>query len=213
MAATKRIASESKVAAPAEESSTRGRIVDGARRHFFAHGFRGVTMDDLAAELGMSKKTLYAHFPSKTALLEHVLRDKLKRAEADLEQATSESDGRFADRLQRMLAAAKSQMEELQPPFVRDMRREAPELFSLVQEGRRKLIQRHFGKLLSEGRKAGTIRRDVSVNLLIEILTGAVDSVMTPQKLGELGLTPKTGFAQVITVFLEGITTKEGRGK
>ena len=170
-------------------------------------------MDDLAAELGMSKKTLYAHFPSKTALLEQVLRDKLDRAEADLQQATTAAEGRYAERLQRMLAVAKAQMEELQPPFVRDMRREAPEMFSLVQEGRRKLIQRHFGKMLTDGRKAGIIRKDVSVNLLIEFLVGAVDSVMTPQKLGELGLTPKTGFAQVISIFLEGIATDEGRGK
>ena len=52
------------------EGATRARILAAAREHFFAHGFRRVTMDDLAQELGMSKKTLYAHFPSKTALLE-----------------------------------------------------------------------------------------------------------------------------------------------
>ena len=50
--------------------TTRKRIISGARRHFFAHGFRGVTVDDLAAELGMSKKTLYAHFDSKPQIVE-----------------------------------------------------------------------------------------------------------------------------------------------
>src|SRR5687767_13934717 len=43
------------------------RLVTVARSHFFAHGIRSVTMDDLADELGMSKKTLYAWFPSKSA--------------------------------------------------------------------------------------------------------------------------------------------------
>ena len=43
----------------------RQRIVEAARAHFFSHGFRRVTMDDLAEELGISKKTLYAHFPGK----------------------------------------------------------------------------------------------------------------------------------------------------
>src|SRR6266536_2863827 len=43
----------------------RQRIVDAARVHFFSNGFRSVTMDDLAEELGISKKTLYAHFPGK----------------------------------------------------------------------------------------------------------------------------------------------------
>jgi AcrR family transcriptional regulator len=212
MVTSKRKTAESKVP-PEGEAPARARIVQGARRHFFAHGFRGVTMDDLAAELGMSKKTLYTHFASKTALLEFVLRDKLERAEADLQRVTSDSAGHFGDRLQRLLAAIKAHMEELQPPFLRDMRREAPELFSLVQEGRRKLIQRHFGKLLNEGRKAGTVRKDVSADLLIEFLTGAVDAIVNPRKLGELGLTPKAGFAQVISVFIEGIATEEGRRK
>src|SRR5438552_1381598 len=56
----------------ADTSSARNRIIAGARSHFFAHGFRGVTVEDLATELGMSKKTLYAHFSSKTGILEAV---------------------------------------------------------------------------------------------------------------------------------------------
>jgi AcrR family transcriptional regulator len=54
----------------------RQRIIDAARAHFFSHGFRSVTMDDLAVELGISKKTLYAYFPGKFDLLEAVLADK-----------------------------------------------------------------------------------------------------------------------------------------
>ncbi len=45
--------------------ASRQLIVEAARAHFFSHGFRSVTMDDLADELGVSKKTLYALFPSK----------------------------------------------------------------------------------------------------------------------------------------------------
>jgi len=56
-----------------KHDANRQRIVDAARGHFFSHGFRSVTMDDLALELGVSKKTLYAHFPGKFDLLEAVL--------------------------------------------------------------------------------------------------------------------------------------------
>ncbi len=62
----------------------RQRIIDAARIHFFSHGFRSVTMDDLAEELGVSKKTLYAHFPGKFDLLESVLADKFAGVEATL---------------------------------------------------------------------------------------------------------------------------------
>ena len=40
-------------ASPRETAPTRQRIVATARRHYLAHGFRGVTMDDLAQELGV----------------------------------------------------------------------------------------------------------------------------------------------------------------
>src|SRR5690349_24938165 len=66
-------------------SETSDRIVAAARAHFFAHGFRSVTMDDLAAELGMSKKTLYAQFPSKTEPLQAVLLAKFRSIETDLD--------------------------------------------------------------------------------------------------------------------------------
>ena len=186
------------------------RILAGARRHFFAHGFRGVTMDDLADELGMSKKTLYAHFSGKTALLQAVIEDKLSRAEADLNRVTAEVADDFPARLHALLSCMKGHTEEIQPAFVRDVQREVPELFALVQSGRRKLLQRHFGKLLKDGRKAGTIRKDIPVELLIEILVGAVDAIINPARLGELGLTLRTGFTQIISVFLEGVLVRNG---
>jgi AcrR family transcriptional regulator len=188
------------------------RIVEGARRHFFAHGFRGVTMDDLADELGMSKKTLYAHFPSKKVLLESVIADKLNRVEADLKSTMGGATADFPTRLHAMLVCMQRQTGEVQPSFVRDVQREVPELFALVQNGRRKLIQRYFGKLLQEGRKAGSIRRDIPAELMIEILVAAVDAIINPVRMGELGLTPRAGFTQIISVFLEGALVRpQGR--
>src|SRR6266849_7613467 len=72
------------------KDSSRHRIVESARAHFFNHGFRSVTMDDLAAELGISKKTLYAHFASKTALLQAVLADKFASVGSSLARITRE---------------------------------------------------------------------------------------------------------------------------
>ena len=126
------------------------RIVTAARRHFFAHGFRSVTMDDLAEELGMSKKTLYASFAGKTDLLRAVLLDKFRSVETDLERIASASSTDVLDSLHQLLACVQRHAEEIQPPFVRDIRREAPEMFELVQSRRREVIQRYFGKFLTK---------------------------------------------------------------
>jgi AcrR family transcriptional regulator len=189
------------------------RIVSAARRHFFAHGFRSVTMDDLAEELGMSKKTLYASFAGKTDLLRAVLLDKFRSIETDLERIASASSTDVLDSLHQLLACVQRHAEEIQPPFVRDIRREAPEMFQLVQSRRRDVIQRYFGKIFGEGRAAGIFRKDVSTRLMIEILLGATEAIMNPPKMAELGLTPKTGFLTIITVVLEGVLTERGRSR
>jgi AcrR family transcriptional regulator len=198
---------------PAADSRARQRILAAARQHFFAQGFRGVTMDDLAAEVGMSKKTLYAHFPSKIALLEAMLLDKFRSLEADLLPITSDRSTGFAVALQRLLACLQRHIDEIKPPFIRDIQRECPELFRVVETRRREVIQRHFGKILADGRREGLVRRDVPVHLIIEILLAAAQAIMNPPKMLELDLTPRSGATAIISVILEGAITPEGRSK
>jgi AcrR family transcriptional regulator len=206
----KRTASMSSV--PGENSIAQ-RIVRAARRHYFAHGFRTVTMDDLAEELGMSKKTLYGSFPSKLDLLRAVLLDKFRSVESDLDRVMASASKDVLGALQELLACMQRHTEEIQPPFVRDIRREAPEMFQVIQTRRRELIQHYFGKLFEDGRRAGIIRKDMSTRLMIEILVGATEAIMNPTKMAELGLTPATGYVNIITVILEGILTEKGRSK
>jgi AcrR family transcriptional regulator len=195
------------------ENSIAQRIVGAARRHYFAHGFRTVTMDDLAEELGMSKKTLYGSFPSKLDLLRAVLLDKFRSVESDLDRVMASASKDVLGALQELLACMQRHTEEIQPPFVRDIRREAPEMFQIIQTRRRELIQHYFGKLFEDGRRAGIIRKDMSTRLMIEILVGATEAIMNPTKMAELGLTPATGYVNIITVILEGILTEKGRSK
>src|SRR5262245_20503414 len=195
------------------DRTARQRILGAAREQFLAHGFHRVTMDDLAEGLGMSKKTIYAHFPSKTALLEAMLLDKFRCVEEDLEAITSECSTDFPTRLHRLLACVQRHTEEIRPPFLRDIQREAPDLFTLVQARRREVIQRYFGKLLGEGRREGLIRKNIPVHLLVEILLGAVEAIVNPPRLAELGLSPKGGLTAIISVILQGALTPEGRTK
>ena len=140
-----------------EHARNRQRIVDAARIHFFNHGFRSVTMDDLAEELGISKKTLYAHFPGKFDLLDAVLADKLASVEATLKEVTRGHRRDFPATLQALLAGTRRELDEIKPPFVRDMRQKAPEVFKVVEHRRAALIQRYIGKFFIDGRRAGMV--------------------------------------------------------
>jgi AcrR family transcriptional regulator len=189
----------------------RQHIVDAARAHFFSHGFRSVTMDDLAEELGISKKTLYAHFPGKIALLEAVLADKFTGVEATLREVSGAHSHDFPVALHELLASTQRELDEIKPPFVRDMRQKAPQVFKVVERRRAALIERYFGKLFIEGQRAGMVRKDVPAKLIIEILLAIVQAIMNPPKMEELGMMPKEGFSGILKIVLEGALTSRGR--
>ena len=190
---------------------TRQQIVDAARAHFFSHGFRSVTMDDLAEELGISKKTLYAHFPGKLDLLEAVLADKFASVDATLKEVTRAHPRDFPATLRELLAGTQRELDEIKPPFVRDMRQKAPQVFKVVEQRRAALIERYFGKLFIDGQRAGMVRKDVPARLMIEILLAMVQAIMNPPKMEELGMLPKEGFSGILTIVLEGALTRKGR--
>jgi len=194
-----------------KRGADRQRIVDAARVHFFNHGFRSVTMDDLAEELGMSKKTLYAHFPGKFDLLEAVLADKLAAVEAKLKEVTRAHPHDFPATLRELLAGTHRELDEIKPPFVRDMRQKAPDVFKLVERRRAAVIQRYFGKFFADGQRTGMVRKDVPTRLIIEILLAMVQSIMNPAKMEELGMMPKDGFSGILKIILEGALTTKGR--
>src|SRR5207244_2277363 len=189
----------------------RQRIVDAARIHFFNHGFRSVTMDDLAEELGISKKTLYAYFPGKFDLLEAVLADKLAGVEVTMKEVTRGHPHDFPAALRELLAGVRRELDQIKPPFVRDMRQKAPEVFKLVERRRAALIQRYIGKFFVAGQRAGMVRKDVPAKLIIEILLATVQSIMNPAKMEELGMMPKEGYTGIVKIVLEGTLTSKGR--
>jgi AcrR family transcriptional regulator len=192
-------------------NATWQRIVDATRAHFFSHGFRSVTMDDLAEELGVSKKTLYAHFPSKIALLEAVLADKFAGLQAKLNEIMRKYPHDFSGGLHELLANTQRELDEIKPPFVRDMRQKAPQVFKTIERRRAALIERFFGRLFTEGQRTGMVRKDVPAKLIVEILLAMVQAIMNPPKMEELGMMPKEGFAGILKIVLEGALTRKGR--
>ncbi len=168
-------------------------------------------MDDLAEELGISKKTLYAHFPSKIELLEAVLADKFANVEAKLNAITRAHPHDFSRALHELLANTQRELDEIKPPFVRDMRQKAPQVFKVIERRRAALIERFFGKLFVEGQRTGMVRKDVPAKLIIEILLTIVQAIMNPTKMEELGMMPKEGFAGILKIVLEGTLTRKAR--
>lgn len=81
MSATDRHSTESEAVKPAgpgrpKDLGKRAAILDVAKRYFTQHGFDGVSMDQIAAEAGVSKLTVYSHFGDKESLFSAAIRAK-----------------------------------------------------------------------------------------------------------------------------------------
>ncbi len=55
-------------------------ILSKAFELYYKYAIKSVTMDDVARELGISKKTLYQYVSNKTELVEKVIRSEMERA-------------------------------------------------------------------------------------------------------------------------------------
>ena len=81
----------------------RERILETADRLFYGQGIRAVGVDTIAAEIGISKRTLYNHFPSKDDLIVAYLSRRLKPAPPSDRPPLEQIMGAF-DRLERTIA-------------------------------------------------------------------------------------------------------------
>jgi AcrR family transcriptional regulator len=79
------------------------RILAAADRLFYAKGIRAIGVDTVAAEAGVSKRTLYNHYPSKDALIAAYLTARFRHIAPSDAPAREQILANF-DRLERMIA-------------------------------------------------------------------------------------------------------------
>lgn len=197
--------------APPADPAVRGRILEAAEAQFLRRGFRALTMGELAAGLGMSKKTLYRHFPGKRELLEAAVDARFDRIGRDLTAITRAGSRDVATRLQAALAYVSRRLGEIQTVFLQDVRRDAPEVFAKVDRFRQQAIPRQLGRLLEEGRRQGLLRGDLPDDLILEIQLAPIQTLMTPEVWLRRNWSPQQTFEAILAVTLEGLLTPAGR--
>lgn len=187
------------------------RILRQAREHFFVHGYSACTMDDLAAELGMSKKTLYVHFPGKEAIMRAVLEELGREVRADAEALLSNRQLGFSEKLRGFAEGMVQRLALLNPRTLRDLQRFAPELYELTVEMRQKNIPYIFGRFIEEGKLTGKVRDDVDAAFAVEFFLQAMLGLIHPGTLDRLGLAPREVLPRAIELFFGGLLTPAGR--
>jgi AcrR family transcriptional regulator len=194
----------------AANADVRPRILRQARADFFAEGYSRFTMDALAAELGMSKKTLYVHFAGKDEIIGAVLDDLGAEIRAEAEALLRDRKLNLAEKLRGFVEGMIERLATLSPRTVRDLQRYAPKLYAKVEEVRGVTLPYVFGRFVEEGQLAGLIR-PLPPGFAIEFFLQAMQGLMHPTTLERLQMEPRQILPLAIDLFFGGLLTTTGR--
>ena len=92
-----------------EEKEIKERILKQAEQLFLQFGYSKVTMDEIAANLGMSKKTLYKFFPSKEELVREIIYKMRCGVKDYIDDLLANNEMDFVEKLKRLMNLIGSQ--------------------------------------------------------------------------------------------------------
>jgi AcrR family transcriptional regulator len=144
---------------------TKERILLKAHELFNRYGIRSVSMDDIAAQLGMSKKTLYQYYVDKDELVTGVFSAMMEESKSncvvDRELAENSIHEVFIsfDRVSSMFAS-------MNPSVLFDMEKYHPGCFKKFNEFRNGFLYQMIKVNLENGITEGNYREDIEVDIL-----------------------------------------------
>lgn len=186
------------------------RIIALARERFLGRGFSTVRTEDLAKELGISKKTLYRLFESKNQLVMEVATSLTRDIEEEI-GPIFDGPAPFPEKFRSILAGVARHVGSISGYFMADLGRYAPEVWAEIDRFRRERVLGRLKGVIDQGREEGSVRPDVDPELFVTIIYTVAQNVFTPEGIMKLGISPKEMVAFVLRLFSLGILTEKGR--
>ena len=196
-----------------ENPEYRRRILTKANDRFFNLGFARVTMDDLAAELGMSKKTLYKYFPSKIELLKAVVQEFMQYVITEQDRILNDPKLDYEARLSAFMKLLADVLSRINQALIRDVQRVAPEVWDMIETVRQQRIDTLFGGLLREGQKRGFVRQDFNLPFVIFFIAVTIRETLNPEVVSRYPISLMDAFDTLRSIIMGGILSDSGRDK
>jgi len=194
-----------------EDIEIKERILKKAEEMFSQFGFSRVTMEEIAADLGMSKKTLYKFFPGKEQLLKEMISVKKCDFEDYVLKLWSNNELSFLEKLKILMNYIGQHNSSFRGPLANDLQKNFPLIWDEINESRKTHSLAKFNLLVKEGIEKGVFRNDIDQQILFLIFMNSIQGALNPEVLTQLPVTGNQVFESIVKVFLEGVFTEEGR--
>ncbi|MGB6153596.1 MAG: TetR/AcrR family transcriptional regulator [Pricia sp.] len=186
------------------------KILDKATELFLDLGFKSVTMDDLANEIGISKKTIYSHFRNKTKLVEETTSSLFSTISTGIEQIRGLNKNPIAELYEiKKFVMIHLKNEKSSPQH--QLQKYYPRIYETMHSRQFDIMQECIEDNLRRGVEQGIYRDNLQIDFISRIYFSGVTSIKN-QKLFPMHAFPVSSLMDdYLEYHLRGIVTPKGR--
>jgi len=160
-------------------------IIASATEVFLRFGFKNVSMDDMAKELRMSKKTLYKYFSDKNDLVKQVIAMGIEMDRREIQGSIIKADNAIEELL-GVTEHIAVKMKQVHPSIFFELEKYYPESWALFQEFRESFtctcMLDNVNRGISEGLYGDNLKADVVAQFFIQILDSVFKQSSQPDQ-------------------------------
>lgn len=185
------------------------RIQQTADRLFHRFGIRSVTMDDVAKEISVSKKTIYSCFRDKNELVLSIINEHVKENDDQINTIV-ESESNPIKRFAQIAAYIIQRHNQLNPALINDLKKYHPEAYDTISRFREEKVIMHVMRSISDGRNLGLFRTDFNEIVIAHAFSTLTFAIFESESLAALNIDHKISVVEIIKYHLRSIATIEG---
>ncbi|MBU3027965.1 TetR/AcrR family transcriptional regulator [Zobellia galactanivorans] len=186
------------------------RFLEFALSKFTKFGSKRFTLDDLAHELGISKKTIYENFKGKEEIIQESLVALLNKLRYQINECVEKEK---SDPIRAVIAIYRIGLDTFKsfsPTFLRSLKKYYPNVYRLFNDFRENDVSVLVKDLLLNGQGKGQIRKDVDIDLTYELYYNRMEYIVHAENKNFYEqFTPEELLNHIIINNLRGIATKE----
>lgn len=185
------------------------KIIEQTEEKFFRDGFYKTTMDEIATELRISKKTIYKFFPSKDELVKAIAKYFMNRLKNTILPALN-SDKNAIEKLGDLINILAKVSEKISAARMEELKRHYPSLWNEIDSFRTEMMFGNITKVIDQGKKEGLFV-DYPTNLIMHVLVASVRSIVNPDFIlnNNFSIIEAARFA--FRIVITGILTDKGK--
>ena len=176
---------------------------------FKRYGTRSVTMDDIARELGVSKKTLYQEFTDKDDLINRVIDYDMEQSKGFLEEVR-QSDSNAVQELFIVNRRMHSVRTLYSPTFYFDLKRNNPEIYNRWIQDKRSNMYTVITTNLRKGKQEGIYRAEIDEHIIGRLHIARLEMLEANEIIEEQERLSKDFIQEVFIYHLHGICNEQG---